>query len=132
MLFTALQQYDQERIQQEMRQYLQELGVTEAVLDTVLGDEVTVGTVISGLTERLIALAAEEDRRKFREKQSAGIARAQQAGVAIGRPTRKQDKRFRKIRVMYAAQEVTGQEAARLLGVAPSTFYRGLRQDSAD
>lgn len=95
MLFTALQQYDQERIQQEMRQYLQELGVTEAVLDTALGDEVTVGTVVSGLTERLIALAAEEDRRKFREKQSAGIARAQQAGVAIGRPTRKQDKRFR-------------------------------------
>lgn len=132
MLFTALQQYDQERIQQEMRQYLQELGVTEAVLDTVLGDEVTVGAVISGLTERLITLAAEEDRRKFREKQSAGIARAQQAGVAIGRPTRKQDKRFRKIREMYAAQEVTGQEAARLLGVAPSTFYRWLRQESAD
>ena len=132
MLFTALQQYDQERIQQEMRQYLQELGVTDAVLDTALGDEVTVGTVVSGLTERLIALAAEEDRRKFREKQSAGIARAQQAGVAIGRPTRKQDKRFRKIREMYAAQEVNGQEAARLLGVATSTFYRRLRQESAD
>lgn len=132
MLFTALQQYDQERVQGEIQRYLAELGLDESVLDTPLGGAETVGTVIGGLTERLIALAAEEDRRKFREKQSAGIARAQQAGVAIGRPTRKQDKRFRKIREMYAAQEVTGQEAARLLGVAPSTFYRWLRQETSD
>ena len=50
--------------------------------------------------------------------------------MAIGRPTRKQDKRFRKVKDMYLAQEVTGQEAARLLGVAPSTFYRWLRQEN--
>ena len=128
MLFTALQQYDQERVRTAAMDYLAELGLGVDVLEQDLGG-VTVGSVVIGLTERMITLAAEEDRRKFREKQSAGIARAQQAGVAIGRPTRKQDKRFRKIREMYAAQEVTGQEAARLLGVAPSTFYRWLRQE---
>lgn len=128
MLFTALQQYDQERVRTAAMDYLAELGLGVDVLEQDLGG-VTVGSVVNGLTERMITLAAEEDRRKFREKQSAGIARAQQAGVAIGRPTRKQDKRFRKIREMYAAQEVTGQEAARLLGVAPSTFYRWLRQE---
>lgn len=130
MLFTALQQYDQERVRAAAIDYLAELGLGEDVLEQDLGGA-TVGTLVNGLTERMIALAAEEDRRKFREKQSAGIARAQQAGVAIGRPTRKQDKRFRKIREMYAAQEVTGQEAARLLGVAPSTFYRWLRQEGS-
>lgn len=132
MLFTALQQYDQERVRTAAMDYLAELGLGEDVLEQDLGGGTTVGSVVDGLTERLIALAAEEDRRKFREKQSAGIARAQQAGVAIGRPTRKQDKRFRKIREMYAAQEVTGQEAARLLGVAPSTFYRWLRQEGME
>lgn len=132
MLFTALQQYDTERIEQEIRAYLSECGLDESVLEVTLGNGQPIGAFLSGLTERLIVLAAEEDRRKFREKQSAGIARAQQNGVAIGRPTRKQDKRFRKIRDMYMAQEVTGQEAARLLGVAPSTFYRWLRQESSN
>ena len=130
MLFTALHQYDHEQIQMELRRYLQDLGLEEAVLDTALNENVTVGSVVNGLTGRLITLAAEEDRRKFREKQSEGIARAQKAGVAIGRPARKQDKRFRKVKDMYLAQEVTGQEAARLLGVAPSTFYRWLRQEN--
>lgn len=132
MLFTALQQYDPEQIQAELMRYLAELGLEESVLETTIREDLTVGSVVNGLTRRLLLLAAEEDRRKFREKQSEGIARAQKAGVAIGRPTRKQDKRFRKVRDMYTAQEVTGQEAARLLGVAPSTFYRWLRQENQE
>ena len=126
MLFTALQQYDSAQIQAELIGYLTELGLDESILNTTLRGDITIGSLTNGLTERLIAKAAEEDRR---EKQSEGIARAQKAGVAIGRPTRKQDKRFHKVRDMYLAQEVTGQEAARLLGVAPSTFYRWLRQE---
>ncbi len=113
MLFTALQQYDSAQIQAELIQYLTELGLDESILNTTLrGDitielgldesilnttlrgDITIGSLTSGLTERLIAKAAEEDRRRFREKQSEGIARAQKAGVAIGRPTRKQDKRL--------------------------------------
>nr|WP_297280236.1 hypothetical protein [uncultured Butyricicoccus sp.] len=129
MLFTALYEYDEKHIQNELERYLEELGLEQAVLNTPLKENITVGSMVNGLTGRLIALAAEEDRKRFRQKQSEGIARAQQAGVVIGRPTRKQDKRFRKVRDMYMAQEVTGQEAARLLGVAPSTFYRWLRQE---
>ena len=129
MLFTALYEYDEKHIQNELERYLEELGLEQAVLNTPLKQNITVGSMVNGLTGRLIALAAEEDRKRFRQKQSEGIARAQQAGVVIGRPTRKQDKRFRKVRDMYMAQEVTGQEAARLLGVAPSTFYRWLRQE---
>lgn len=129
MLFTALKQYDSAQIQAELIQYLGELGLDESILNTTLRGDITIGSLTNGLTERLIAKAAEEDRRRFREKQSEGIARAQKAGVVIGRPTRKQDKRFHKVRDMYLAQEVTGQEAARLLGVAPSTFYRWLRQE---
>ena len=129
MLFTALYEYDEKHIQNALERYLEELGLEQAVLNTPLKENITVGSMVNGLTGRLIALAAEEDRKRFRQKQSEGIARAQQAGVVIGRPTRKQDKRFRKVRDMYMAQEVTGQEAARLLGVAPSTFYRWLRQE---
>lgn len=129
MLFTALYEYDEKHIQNELERYLEELGLEQTVLNTPLKENITVGSMVNGLTGRLITLAAEEDRKRFRQKQSEGIARAQQAGVVIGRPTRKQDKRFRKVRDMYMAQEVTGQEAARLLGVAPSTFYRWLRQE---
>lgn len=129
MLFTALKQYDSHQIEAETQRYLKELGLPQEVLQSPLGRGVTTGMLINGLTERLILLAAEEDRKRFREKQSEGIARAQRAGVAIGRPTRKQDKRFQKVRDMYQTQKVTGQEAARLLGVAPSTFYRWMRQE---
>ena len=60
MLFTALHQYDHEQIQMELRRYLQDLGLEEAVLDTALNENVTVGSVVNGLTGRLITLAAEE------------------------------------------------------------------------
>lgn len=132
MLFKTLQEYDDEQIRAELTAYLSELGLSESVLTVELDGKMTVAELVSKLTGHLIEQAAQEDRRRFRQKQSEGIARAQQAGVAIGRPTRKQDKRFRRVREMYQAQEVTGQEAARLLGVAPSTFYRWLRQESAD
>ena len=132
MLFKTLQEYDNEQIRTELSAYLSELGLSEDVLETQLEGKITVAELVSKLAGRLIERAAQEDRRRFRQKQSEGIARAQQAGVAIGRPTRKQDKRFRRVREMYQAQEVTGQEAARLLSVAPSTFYRWLRQENAD
>ncbi len=132
MLFKTLQEYDTDQIRGEMKQYLSELGLSESALSTVVDGKMTVEELVGKLTAHLIEQAAQEDRRRFRQKQSEGIARAQQAGVAIGRPTRKQDKRFRRVREMYQAQEVTGQEAARLLSVAPSTFYRWLRQENTD
>ncbi len=132
MLFKTLQEYDNNQIHNEMKQYLSELGLSENALSTMVDGKMTVEDLVGKLTAHLIEQAAQEDRRRFRQKQSEGIARAQQAGVAIGRPTRKQDKRFRRVREMYQAQEVTGQEAARLLSVAPSTFYRWLRQEGTD
>ncbi len=132
MLFKTLQEYDNNQIHDEMKQYLSELGLSENALSTMVDGKMTVEDLVGKLTAHLIEQAAQEDRRRFRQKQSEGIARAQQAGVAIGRPTRKQDKRFRRVREMYQAQEVTGQEAARLLSVAPSTFYRWLRQENTD
>lgn len=132
MLFKTLQEYDNNQIHDEMKQYLSELGLSENALFTMVDGKMTVEDLVGKLTAHLIEQAAQEDRRRFRQKQSEGIARAQQAGVAIGRPTRKQDKRFRRVREMYQAQEVTGQEAARLLSVAPSTFYRWLRQENTD
>lgn len=132
MLFKTLQEYDNDQIRAQMIAYLSELGLSESVLSVELDGKMTVAELVSKLTAHLIEKAAQEDRRRFRQKQSEGIARAQQAGVAIGRPTRKQDKRFRRVREMYQAQEVTGQEAARLLSVAPSTFYRWLRQEGTD
>lgn len=132
MLFKTLQEYDIAQIRQELGQYAEELGLSKDALSTMVEGKLTVEELVSKLAARLIEEAAQEDRRRFRQKQSEGIARAQQAGVAIGRPTRKQDKRFRRVREMYQAQEVTGQEAARLLSVAPSTFYRWLRQENTD
>ena len=77
----------------------------------------------------LIEQAAEEDKQDFKERQRAGIDRARASGQAIGRPSQKQPKRFQKICQMYRDKRVTGREAAKILGVAQSTFYRWLRED---
>ena len=74
MLFTALQQYDSAQIQAELIGYLGELGLDESILNTTLRGDITIGSLTNGLTERLIAKAAEEDRRRFREKPVEAVA----------------------------------------------------------
>ncbi len=132
MLFTTLLQLSEEQLQEEITGYCADHGIPLSVLDHLVMPDLTLGTFVSQLTEHLIARAAEEDRSRFRERQRDGIRQARENGVAIGRPTRKRNRQYIKIRDMYRRREVTGQEASRLLGIAPSTFYRWLRQEEVE
>ena len=72
MLFKTLQEYDNEQIRTELSAYLSELGLSEGVLETQLEGKITVAELVSKLAGRLIERAAQEDRRRFRQKQSEG------------------------------------------------------------
>ena len=132
MLFTTLLQLSESQLQEEITRYCAGQGLDPAVLDQPLGENLTIGGFVSELTEQLITRAVEEDKNRFRERQRMGIRQARENGVTIGRPTRKRNRQYVKIRDMYRRREVTGQEASRLLGIAPSTFYRWLRQEEPE
>ena len=132
MLFTTLLQLSETQLQEEITRYCADHGLDQSILNKPVTQDLTLGTFISELTEQLINRAAEEDRIRFRERQRNGIRQARENGVTIGRPTRKRNRQYIKIRDMYRRREVTGQEASRLLGIAPSTFYRWLRQEETD
>lgn len=132
MLFTTLLQLSETQLQEEITRYCADHGLDHSILDQPVTQGLTLGIFVSELTEQLINRAAEEDRIRFRERQRNGIRQARENGVTIGRPTRKRNRQYIKIRDMYRRREVTGQEASRLLGIAPSTFYRWLRQEETD
>jgi DNA invertase Pin-like site-specific DNA recombinase len=132
MLFTTLLQLSETQLQEEITRYCADHGLDLSIMDQPVAPNLTMGTFVSELTEQLIARAAEEDRIRFRERQRNGIRQARENGVTIGRPTRKRNRQYIKIRDMYRRREVTGQEASRLLGIAPSTFYRWLRQEETE
>ena len=132
MLFTTLLQLSETQLQEEITRYCADHGLDQSILDQPVAQGLTLGIFVSELTEQLINRAAEEDRIRFRERQRNGIRQARENGVMIGRPTRKRNRQYIKIRDMYRRREVTGQEASRLLGIAPSTFYRWLRQEETD
>lgn len=132
MLFTTLLQLTETQLQEEITRYCADHGLDQSILDQPVAPNLTMETFVSELTEQLIARAAEEDRIRFRERQRNGIRQARENGVTIGRPTRKRNRQYIKIRDMYRRREVTGQEASRLLGIAPSTFYRWLRQEEPE
>lgn len=132
MLFNTLLHLSETQLQEEITRYCADHNIDRSILEHPVTEELTLETLIAELTGQLIARAAAEDRIRFRERQSLGIRQARENGVTIGRPTRKRNRQYIKIRDMYRRREITGQEAARLLGIAPSTFYRWLRQESTN
>ena len=105
MLFTVLNRYDQLDIEEKISDYARKKNIDIRDFSYELAPGIPVSTAID---------------------------RARASGQTIGRPSQKQPKRFQKICQMYRDKRVTGREAAKILGVAQSTFYRWLREDEAN
>lgn len=129
MLFTVLNRYDQLAIEEKIADYARKKNIDLAEFEQELAPGISVSTAIGDVVLSLIEQAAAEDKQDFKERQRAGIDRARASGQTIGRPSQKQPKRFQKVCQMYRDKRVTGREAAKLLGVAQSTFYRWLREE---
>ena len=130
MLFTELGKIDEELIAQALRQAAEARGLEPGVLQTELGENVTLQALATDVLETLIARAAENNREEFRARQRIGMEMAMEQGKAIGRPSVRSDERFIEVRDMYREHEISGKEAAAMLGVSRGTFYRWLKEDS--
>lgn len=129
MLFTELKKIQDNDIEQTLTAKLEARGIDPSILQQELGDtEVTVEQLISEVVEGLIAQAADANRESFRARQRKGFEQAHAAGKSVGRPSRKSPESFRQVQQMYEMHEISGTQAAALLGVARGTFYRWLKE----
>ena len=132
MLFTELKKIQDDDFEQALEERLKARGLDPAILHQSLGgSDVTVEELISDVVDGLIAQAVDANRESFRARQRKGFEQAQAAGKSVGRPSRKSPAAFAQVRRMYEAHEISGAQAADLLGVARGTFYRWLKESNS-
>lgn len=82
------------------------------------------GTLIADMVLQIFAYVAQTERELINQRQAEGIAAAKQKGKKLGRPEKKMPDQFEEICLRYEQGEISTRQAAELLGVSHTTFYR--------
>ena len=82
------------------------------------------GTLISDLVLQIFAYVAQTEREFICQRQAEGIAAAKRKGKKFGRPEKEMPEEFNEVCLRYERGEISTRQAARLLGVSHTTFYR--------
>ena len=102
------------------------------LLDTRRGKDL-VGTFLSDVVLQVLSFVAENERQNIRQRQAEGIAAAKAKGVRFGRPQDPLPENFDEIFLQWKNGTVSGEKAATLLGMSPSTFlYKAKRMSQND
>lgn len=113
-------------IQEQWRLITKVKGVDIRVLDMPLLDtrreKNLMGTFIADLVLQVLSFVAETERNNIRSRQAQGIAAARARGVHLGRRENPVPKNFDEWAMKYAKSEVSGQRAAKELGMPYTTF----------
>lgn len=111
-------------------QYItKELKVDTLVLDMDLLDTRQksgnlTGTLIADLVLQIFAYIAQTEREFIYQRQAEGIEAAKRKGKKFGRPEKEMPKQFKEICQRCKKGELSTRQAAELLGVSHTTFYR--------
>ena len=100
------------------------------LLDTRTKSDSLTGTFIADLVLQILSYVADTKRENICKRQRAGIAAAKARGVRFGRPPLSRPALFDELRLLSTAHEITGEEAAKELGVSRVTFLNCCRSDS--
>lgn len=82
------------------------------------------GTLIADLVLQIFAYVAQTEREFISQRQAEGIAAAKRKGKKFGRPEKEMPDQFKEICQKCKKGEVSTRQAADLLGVSHTTFYR--------
>lgn len=93
------------------------------LLDTRIGKDL-IGTFLSDIILEILSFVAENERKNIKERQKEGIAAAKINGVKFGRPVSPLPENFYNMVNKWNAGQITGTEAARILNMPVSTFYK--------
>lgn len=93
------------------------------LLDTRRGKDL-MGTFLSDIVLQVLSFVAENERKNIRQRQKEGIDAAKRRGVQFGRPEKPLPDSFWNAYIRWESMEISGREAARQCGMAPTSFYR--------
>ncbi len=97
------------------------------LLDTRRGKDL-MGTFLSDVVLQVLSFVAENERANIRQRQAEGIAAAKARGVKFGRPSIPLPDNYEEIYRAWRGKSIALNEAARLCGMPPSTFYTKARE----
>ena len=103
-----------------------------SLLDTRKKDGDLTGVLIADLVLQILAYVAQTEREFIHQRQSEGIALAKVKGVKFGRKPMVMPSNFTEVCERFYKREITTREAAQLLDLAPSTFYRNYKKMMQD
>lgn len=117
-------------IKEELREF-KNLNIKVAILDLPMLEGINdklLYQVIQDIIINLMGYVAQKEREKIQSRVIAGLKIAKDKGVKLGRPTRELPKDFEKYYPKYKANEITGVEFAKLVGVSRATLYRNIKE----
>lgn len=94
------------------------------LLDTRQKSGSLTGTLIADLVLQILAYVAQTEREFINQRQAEGIAAAKRNGKKFGRPEKEMPDRFQEICQRCREGEISTRQAAELLCVSHTTFYR--------
>jgi len=118
-----------EDILEQWRRVTKELRADVLVLDMPLldtrakGKDLT-GTFIADLVLQILSYVAQTERENIRRRQAEGIAAARARGVRFGAPEKPLPPGFAEALRAYREDRISLNQAAKKLGMSPSTFCR--------
>ena len=97
------------------------------LLDTRRGKDL-MGTFLADIVLALLSYVAENERKNIKSRQREGIEAAKLRGVRFGRPNVQLPDNFTLVYRRWANKEISGERAAEICNISPSTFYRRARK----
>ena len=117
-----------QEIQEQWRYLTKEKKIDIVVIDMPLLDtrrgKDLVGTFLSDIVLQVLSFVAENERTNIKQRQAEGIAAAKLRGVKFGRPNIQLPDGFSKALELWKTGTITVSKAAKLCGMARSTFYK--------
>ena len=100
------------------------------LLDTSTEDNNLVAKLINDLILQVLSFVAEQEKDNIKKIQAEGILLAKQKGIQFGRPKIQISNDINYIMQRYRNKEIKNYEAAELIGVSRSTFFRMLKNNN--
>lgn len=100
------------------------------LLDTSTEDNNLVAKLINDLILQVLSFVAEQEKDNIKKRQAEGILLAKQKGIQFGRPKIQISNDINYILQRYRNKEIKNYEAAKLIGVSRSTFFRMLKNNN--
>lgn len=96
------------------------------LLDTRSTPQNLVGRFIADIVLQILSFVAETERENIKSRQAEGIRIAKEKGVHIGRPKLVLPDNFYDVLELYLAKEITCNNAAKMVNMPISTFFKYL------